>query len=126
MPNLTLERGNAGTVGAVVVFYIWYMNYYYSLPMYYGASHKLFQLAQKMRLKPTVAESRLEGILAAEPFKKYNFRRQHPIADYIADFYSHSLKFEIFPAICVFERNKEYIIVIAEVFAFCFYSTHTT
>ena len=63
--------------------------------MYYGASYKLFRLAQEMRLTPTIAESKLEKILTAEPFKPYNFRRQHPIASYIADFYSHSLKLVI-------------------------------
>ncbi|MES2621021.1 MAG: endonuclease domain-containing protein [Bacteroidota bacterium] len=71
------------------------MNIYYSLPMYYGASYKLFRLAQEMRLTPTAAESKLEEVLKSEPFKPFNFRRQHPIANYIADFYSHSLKLVI-------------------------------
>jgi very-short-patch-repair endonuclease len=63
--------------------------------MYYGASAILFKLAKQLRLAPTEAEMKLWEVLSAEPFKKYSFRRQHPIATYIADFYSHSLKLVI-------------------------------
>ncbi len=48
-----------------------------------------------MRLNPTLAESKLEKILTTEPFIQHHFRRQHPIANYIADFYSHCLKLVI-------------------------------
>ena len=63
--------------------------------MYYGASPILFKYAKEMRLLPTEAETYLEKIFKTELFKEYQFRRQHPIADYIADFYSHVLKLVI-------------------------------
>ena len=71
------------------------MKVYYSLPIYYGASPYLFKLAKEMRDAPTEAELILWQLLHVEPFKKYNFRRQHPLAEYIADFYSHPLKLVI-------------------------------
>ena len=63
--------------------------------MYYGASPGLFQLAKQLRMKPTEAELKLSEILNEQQFKSYNFRWQHPIARYIADFYSHPLKLVI-------------------------------
>ncbi|HLP51802.1 MAG TPA: endonuclease domain-containing protein [Chitinophagales bacterium] len=76
-------------------FYIYSMRYHSKLPMYYGAGPKLFEHAKQMRYAPTVAEKKLWDILNAEPYLKHKFRRQHPIARYIADFYSHSLKLVI-------------------------------
>ena len=63
--------------------------------MYYGATSKLFEYAKRMRYAPTIAEKEVWDILNAEPFLTYKFRRQHPIARYIADFYSHKLKLVI-------------------------------
>ena len=71
------------------------MKQYYSLPMYYGASHILFKLAKQLRFAPTEAESKLWELLTSEEFLPYKFRRQHPIANYIADFYCHSQKLVI-------------------------------
>lgn len=78
--------------------------------MHYGASSKLFQYAEQMRYAPTEAEQKVWEILKAEPFLKYKFRRQHPIARYIADFYSHSLKLviEIDGSIHEMLEQKEY------------------
>ena len=71
------------------------MNRTYSLPMYYGASPKLFEFARRMRLAPTGAEKRMWEILNSEIFKEYKFRRQHPIATFIADFYCHRFRLVI-------------------------------
>ena len=66
-----------------------------NLPMYYGASAKLFHFAREMRKNPTAAEQGLWLILYDPFFDQYKFRRQHPIAQFIADFYCHSLKLVI-------------------------------
>lgn len=78
--------------------------------MFYGASPYLFKLAKELRDAPTEAESVTWQFLSMEPFKKYNFRRQHPLANYIADFYCHSLKLviEIDGAIHLKTEQKQY------------------
>ena len=65
------------------------------LHMHYGASPKLFEFAKQMRYAPTEAELLTWGLLKLEVFKGFHFRRQHPIALYIADFYLHDLKLVI-------------------------------
>jgi very-short-patch-repair endonuclease len=56
-----------------------------------GASHLVFELAKELRRNMTDAERKLW-----EHLKKYvsghKFRRQHPLKNYIADFYCHKLK----------------------------------
>ena len=63
--------------------------------MYYGASATLFEYAKEMRKRPTAAEDALWLILKDEQFVQYKFRRQHPIARFIADFYCHGLRLVI-------------------------------
>ena len=63
--------------------------------MYHGASAALFEYAKEMRKKPTEAEDALWLIIKNEQLIQYKFRRQHPIARFIADFYCHSLKLVI-------------------------------
>src|SRR5579871_6582734 len=60
-------------------------------PMHYGAKPELFEFAQRMRKAPTEAEKIAWQILNTEEFKPHRFRRQHPLARFIADFYSHAL-----------------------------------
>jgi very-short-patch-repair endonuclease len=67
----------------------------YKLPMHYGASAKLFEYAKQMRHAPTEAELLTWGLLTREIFDGYHFRRQHPIATFIADFYLHPVKLVI-------------------------------
>ncbi len=67
----------------------------HKLPMYYGASMKLFKFAEKMRLAPTKGEKAMWCLLKAETLIGIKFRRQHPIATFIADFYCHELRFVI-------------------------------
>ena len=64
-------------------------------PMHYGAKGKLFQYAKEMRKNPTDSERALWKIINNVPFSEYKFRRQHPLARFIADFYSHKLKLVI-------------------------------
>ena len=47
-----------------------------------------------MRNRPTDAENILWMHLRTKP-KGYKFRRQHPVANYILDFYCHALKLAI-------------------------------
>ena len=63
--------------------------------MHYGAASILFEYAKQMRHAPTEAELLAWGLLSGDIFKGYHFRRQHPIATYIADFYLHSVQFVI-------------------------------
>ncbi|MCW3126194.1 MAG: hypothetical protein JWO03_1852 [Bacteroidetes bacterium] len=65
------------------------------LAMHYGASSKLFDYAKQMRHAPTEAELLTWGLLTRGILKGYHFRRQHPIATYIADFYLHPVKLVI-------------------------------
>ncbi len=59
--------------------------------MFYGASHLIFQKAEELRNKSTPAEELLWNHLnnSSEGIK---FRRQHPCALYVLDFYCHELK----------------------------------
>lgn len=67
-------------------------NPYHDDSMWKGASPEIFRRAEKLRSNPTEAEIQLWKELNLKPFKKYHFRRQHPIHNFIADFYSHKLK----------------------------------
>ena len=60
--------------------------------MWKGAPPEIFRHAEHLRNNPTEAEKLLWKELQLPPFKKFHFRRQHPIHHFIADFYSHKLK----------------------------------
>lgn len=75
--------------------------------MYYGASHKLFRYAKEMRAAPTEAESKVWELLTSEPLREFKFRRQHPLANYIADFYCHALKVVIEVDGGIHERREQ-------------------
>ncbi len=62
--------------------------------MFYGAGHLIFQRAKYLRNHVTHSEMILWGKLK-ECFPNYRFRRQHPLSDYVADFYCHKLKLVI-------------------------------
>jgi N-acetyl-alpha-D-muramate 1-phosphate uridylyltransferase len=61
------------------------------LDMHYGASKLIFQKAEELRKFPTHEEEIVWGYLSKNRLG-VKFRRQHPIWNYIADFYCHSLK----------------------------------
>jgi cyclase len=62
--------------------------------MFYGASSYLFEYAKRLRKAPTEAEALLWNVLNKKQLG-IKFRRQHPIYNYIADFYCHELKLVI-------------------------------
>ncbi len=62
--------------------------------MHYGANPILFDLAEQLRAKMTQAEEILWNIIKINEWH-LKFRRQHPISNYIADFYCHNVKLVI-------------------------------
>jgi very-short-patch-repair endonuclease len=66
-------------------------------PFHHEASPRIFKNAKSLRKTMTPAEVRLWKCLRDRKFKEHKFRRQHPVASYIVDFYSHrsSLVIEI-------------------------------
>jgi cyclase len=59
--------------------------------MFYGASNLIFENAKALRNRVTTSESLLWEHLKSKQLG-IKFRRQHPIANYIADFYCHEIK----------------------------------
>ena len=62
--------------------------------MHYGANPKLLDLAEELRARMTPAEEILWNAIKINEWH-LKFRRQHPIANYIADFYCHNVKLVI-------------------------------
>src|SRR6266496_3811462 len=62
--------------------------------MFYGASHLIFKRAEELRNKMTSAEEILWRHIHINQWH-LKFRRQHPIANYVADFYCHAIKLVI-------------------------------
>ena len=61
-------------------------------PMYYGAKPAIFKLARELRKDETNAEKILWSKLNKNQISVLQFRRQHPINIFIADFYCVKLK----------------------------------
>lgn len=62
--------------------------------MFYGATPEIFEFAKRNRANPTPAEELLWNYLCKNQLG-LRFKRQHPIGQYIADFYCHSAKLVI-------------------------------
>jgi acetylglutamate kinase len=62
--------------------------------MHYGATPVLFELAEILRAKMTEAEEILWNKIKINDWH-LKFRRQHPLSNYIADFYCHNVKLVI-------------------------------
>ena len=62
--------------------------------MFYNADPLIFEKARELRNKLTPAEQTF-WLRLKEQFPEYKFRKQHPIAIYVADFYCHKLKLVI-------------------------------
>lgn len=62
--------------------------------MYYGASNEIFKRAKDLRNRMTPAEELLWKAIQINEWK-LKFRRQHPVSNYIVDFYCHSIKLVI-------------------------------
>lgn len=78
--------------------------------MYYGASQETLEKAKSLRKAETIAEKLLWEQLKSKKLNTYKFRRQHPILQFIADFYCHELKLviEVDGEIHNLPKNKEY------------------
>ena len=63
--------------------------------MFYGAGGRTFIKAKQLRKSMTKAELLLWKRLNNNQLGGIRFRRQHPIANYIVDFYCHSYKLVI-------------------------------
>ena len=62
--------------------------------MFYGATPIIFERAKKLRISMTEPEKKLWGYLRTSPMG-YRFRRQHPLLNYIADFFCYKLNLVI-------------------------------
>ncbi len=67
-------------------------NPYHDESMWKGARRSTFDNAKQLRLHMTDAEKVLWEELRKNKIEGYKFRRQHPIQNYIADFYCHAVK----------------------------------
>ncbi len=61
----------------------------------YGAKAKTQEYARELRLRTTEAEQKLWSLLRNRQLKGKKFRRQHAIANYVADFYCNESKLVI-------------------------------
>jgi very-short-patch-repair endonuclease len=59
--------------------------------MYYGAGALIFQRAEELRNTMTSAERIIWKYIHINEWK-LKFRRQHPVSNYIVDFYCYKLK----------------------------------
>ena len=64
-------------------------------PMYYGAPPSIFKLARELRKNETEAEKKLWAKLNKNQILRLQFRRQHPINLFIADFFCARIKLVI-------------------------------
>ena len=62
--------------------------------MQHGATPSVFKNAASLRNNMTKPEIKVQQYLKTKP-KGFKFRRQHPIAWYVLDFYCHKLRFSI-------------------------------
>ena len=64
-------------------------------PMYFGAAPAMFRLAKELRKAETEAEKILWDRLRRNQILGMQFRRQHPINVFVADFYCPKIKLVI-------------------------------
>ncbi len=67
-------------------------NPYHDLSMWKGARPTIFSRAKNLRENMTETEAMLWEKLRNKKLLNYKFRRQHPINNYIVDFYCHKLR----------------------------------
>lgn len=77
--------------------------------MFYGAPPVIHQQARSLRKRQTEAEKILWNFLSNRKLR-FKFRRQHPIHQFIVDFYCHELKLviEVDGLIHLKVENREY------------------
>lgn len=64
-------------------------------PYYYNAPDKIFEFAKELRHSQTSAEEFLWQILRNRRIEEMKFRRQHPLGNFVVDFYCHEAKLVI-------------------------------
>lgn len=64
-------------------------------PFFHGASGNTFENARQLRSNMTSAEKELWKHIRKDQFGGFRFRRQHPVANYILDFYCHDSRLAI-------------------------------
>lgn len=62
------------------------------MSMFYGASPVAFRNAKELCNNVTESENILWECLAKKQLNNHRFRRQHPIGNFIVDFYCHKVK----------------------------------
>lgn len=67
----------------------------HSAHLHLGSKSQTYQRAKSLRQNSTDAEKKLWSLLRNRQLKGCKFRRQHALADYIADFYCHEKKLVI-------------------------------
>lgn len=63
--------------------------------MFYGATAEVFLKAKMLRANQTIAEKLLWEKLSNSQLNGIRFKRQHPINQFVADFYCHKAKLVI-------------------------------
>ena len=82
--------------------------------IHFGASKRIFINAKALRNRETFAEKLLWSRLRNNQLE-YHFRRQHPLSNYVVDFYCEALKLVIEvdgsihadPIVVIEDKNKE-------------------
>jgi len=67
----------------------------YKENLFYGASPEIFKRAKELRKNMTPSESALWPLLRNKQLKGFKFRRQHPVKNFILDFYCHEIRLAI-------------------------------
>jgi very-short-patch-repair endonuclease len=67
----------------------------YSANLFKGPRGSTFEHARSLRRSETEAEKKLWSLLRNRQLNGRKFRRQHPLADYVLDFYCHECKLVI-------------------------------
>ncbi|MCS5489014.1 endonuclease domain-containing protein [Algoriphagus limi] len=82
----------------------------YSDNLFYGASPEIQIRARELRKEMTPAEKVLWNFLKNKSLEGFKFRRQHPIKNYIVDFYCHQQKLviEVYGSVHDQMDQKEY------------------
>lgn len=80
------------------------------LPFHENASWRIFENARSLKKVMTPAENLLWQNLRNRNLNNFKFRRQHPISNFIVDFYCHEIKLviEVDGAIHFVDDNPEY------------------
>ncbi len=82
----------------------------YNDNLHKNANPKLYEYGRALRKETTEAEDKLWQYLRNKKVNGLKFRRQHPLHNYIADFYCHEAKLviEIDGAVHTTKDNAEY------------------